>query len=194
MSLTTISFILNFNTLFSAPVKKSVWAWAFPSSPLGALASRVTISPNSPEFCLPPEKSQTYSLTFWRKPCRLRRNGSRSMSTRSPVIQLRTASGETAQVSAELRDLCNTSMNVPGMCSLLFLCFYHRYINALEAASASFASQTNREMLRGEDELKKAFKLQKRHSNSGVFFPVVFVRCAWTTLNHTLNNTCCSLT
>lgn len=108
------------------------------------------------------------------------------MSTRSPVIQLRTASGETAQVSADLSDLHNFN-ECPKHELLLISVFYHRYINALEAASASFASQTNREMLRGEDELIKAFELQKRHSNSGVFFSVVYGRkCVWTTFNHTL--------
>lgn len=42
-------------------------------------------------------------------------------------------------------------------------CFW--YINALEAPSESFASNTNREMLRGEDELKAALTAKKRHSN-----------------------------
>uniref|UniRef100_A0A8C4EN84 Guanylate cyclase n=1 Tax=Dicentrarchus labrax TaxID=13489 RepID=A0A8C4EN84_DICLA len=44
-------------------------------------------------------------------------------------------------------------------------CFW--YINALEAASANFASKTERQMLRGEDELKTALNSKKRHSNSG---------------------------
>uniref|UniRef100_A0A8D3C2F3 Guanylate cyclase n=1 Tax=Scophthalmus maximus TaxID=52904 RepID=A0A8D3C2F3_SCOMX len=44
-------------------------------------------------------------------------------------------------------------------------CFW--YINALEAPSANFARETNREMLRGEDELKDALTAHKRHSNSG---------------------------
>uniref|UniRef100_A0A8C4EPZ1 Guanylate cyclase n=1 Tax=Dicentrarchus labrax TaxID=13489 RepID=A0A8C4EPZ1_DICLA len=46
-------------------------------------------------------------------------------------------------------------------------CFW--YINALEAASANFASKTERQMLRGEDELKTALNSKKRHSNSGYF-------------------------
>uniref|UniRef100_A0A8C4EH49 Guanylate cyclase n=1 Tax=Dicentrarchus labrax TaxID=13489 RepID=A0A8C4EH49_DICLA len=40
-------------------------------------------------------------------------------------------------------------------------CFW--YINALEAASANFASKTERQMLRGEDELKTALNSKKRH-------------------------------
>ncbi|KAK5885352.1 hypothetical protein CesoFtcFv8_019068 [Champsocephalus esox] len=47
-------------------------------------------------------------------------------------------------------------------------CFW--YINALEAPSARFNSQTNREMLRGEVELKKALNAKKRHSN-------IFILC-----------------
>ncbi|XP_033998173.1 heat-stable enterotoxin receptor [Trematomus bernacchii] len=47
-------------------------------------------------------------------------------------------------------------------------CFW--YINALEAPSARFASQTSREMLRGEVELKKALNDKKRHSN-------IFILC-----------------
>ncbi|KAM9345724.1 guanylyl cyclase C [Symphorus nematophorus] len=47
-------------------------------------------------------------------------------------------------------------------------CFW--YINALEAASANFASSINREMLRGEDELLHALKNKKRHSN-------IFILC-----------------
>ncbi|XP_034395068.1 heat-stable enterotoxin receptor [Cyclopterus lumpus] len=46
-------------------------------------------------------------------------------------------------------------------------CFW--YINALEAPSASFASKTNREMLRGEEDLKKALNSKKRHSNIFIF-------------------------
>lgn len=42
-----------------------------------------------------------------------------------------------------------------------------RYVNALEAASENFASNIDREMLRGEDELKTAMKSSERHSNSG---------------------------
>uniref|UniRef100_A0A8C4EK20 Guanylate cyclase n=1 Tax=Dicentrarchus labrax TaxID=13489 RepID=A0A8C4EK20_DICLA len=47
-------------------------------------------------------------------------------------------------------------------------CFW--YINALEAASANFASKTERQMLRGEDELKTALNSKKRHSN-------IFILC-----------------
>ncbi|TNN55617.1 Heat-stable enterotoxin receptor [Liparis tanakae] len=47
-------------------------------------------------------------------------------------------------------------------------CFW--YINALEAPSASFASKTSREMVRGEDELKKTLNLKQRHSN-------IFILC-----------------
>ncbi|XP_022624722.1 heat-stable enterotoxin receptor-like [Seriola dumerili] len=47
-------------------------------------------------------------------------------------------------------------------------CFW--YINALEAPSAKFASQINREMLRGEEELKAALTAKKRHSN-------IFILC-----------------
>ncbi|XP_059203601.1 guanylyl cyclase C [Centropristis striata] len=47
-------------------------------------------------------------------------------------------------------------------------CFW--YINAMEAASFNFAVNTSREMLRGEDELKKAFESKKRHSN-------IFILC-----------------
>ncbi|KAL3054203.1 hypothetical protein OYC64_006514 [Pagothenia borchgrevinki] len=47
-------------------------------------------------------------------------------------------------------------------------CFW--YINALEAPSARFATQTTREMLRGEEELKKALNTKKRHSN-------IFILC-----------------
>ncbi|XP_075888368.1 guanylyl cyclase C [Nelusetta ayraudi] len=39
------------------------------------------------------------------------------------------------------------------------------YVNALEAASENFATNIDREMLRGKDELQEAFKLPKRHSN-----------------------------
>ncbi|XP_030591671.1 heat-stable enterotoxin receptor [Archocentrus centrarchus] len=42
-------------------------------------------------------------------------------------------------------------------------CFW--YINALEAPSNNFARRTESEMLRGEEELKKAFQSSKRHSN-----------------------------
>ncbi|XP_070703541.1 guanylyl cyclase C [Pempheris klunzingeri] len=42
-------------------------------------------------------------------------------------------------------------------------CFW--YINALEAASANFATSTNREMLRGEAELMAALNANNRHSN-----------------------------
>uniref|UniRef100_A0A665WBU2 Guanylate cyclase n=1 Tax=Echeneis naucrates TaxID=173247 RepID=A0A665WBU2_ECHNA len=42
-------------------------------------------------------------------------------------------------------------------------CFW--YINALEAPSATFASNTNREMLRGEKELMTALTSKNRHSN-----------------------------
>ena len=45
-------------------------------------------------------------------------------------------------------------------------CLCHRYINALEAPSEDFASYVNREMLRGEEELKGALTAKKRHSNS----------------------------
>ncbi|KAK1877173.1 Heat-stable enterotoxin receptor [Dissostichus eleginoides] len=47
-------------------------------------------------------------------------------------------------------------------------CFW--YINALEAPSDRFASQTTREMLRGEVELKKALNAENRHSN-------IFILC-----------------
>ncbi|KAM9844043.1 guanylyl cyclase C [Aulostomus maculatus] len=50
-------------------------------------------------------------------------------------------------------------------------CFW--YINALEAPSANFAAKTNREMLRGEDELKKALISERRHSN-------IFILCGST--------------
>lgn len=39
------------------------------------------------------------------------------------------------------------------------------YVNALEAASENFATNINREMLRGQEELKTAFKSPNRHSN-----------------------------
>ncbi|XP_077590073.1 guanylyl cyclase C [Stigmatopora nigra] len=42
-------------------------------------------------------------------------------------------------------------------------CFW--YTNALEAASANFATTIEREMLRSEDDLKKALTSRKRHSN-----------------------------
>ncbi|XP_019714715.1 heat-stable enterotoxin receptor-like, partial [Hippocampus comes] len=42
-------------------------------------------------------------------------------------------------------------------------CFW--YTNALEAPSANFATTLKREMLRSEDELKKALMSEKRHSN-----------------------------
>lgn len=100
-------FFLNFNSLLSASVMKLAWAWAFLSSLLGALASRVTISPNWPEFCLQHARSQTYSIILWRKPCHLRRNGSRSTSTRRTPLQLRTASGEWAQAAVHPSDLCS---------------------------------------------------------------------------------------
>lgn len=44
--------------------------------------------------------------------------------------------------------------------------FCHRYSNALEAASANFATHINRKMLRGDDDLKP-LNTNKRHSNSG---------------------------
>uniref|UniRef100_UPI0037E99EC7 guanylyl cyclase C n=1 Tax=Semicossyphus pulcher TaxID=241346 RepID=UPI0037E99EC7 len=47
-------------------------------------------------------------------------------------------------------------------------CFW--YINAMEAPSNNFATNTKREMLRGEDELKKALENKKRHSN-------IFIMC-----------------
>ncbi|XP_061701994.1 guanylyl cyclase C [Syngnathoides biaculeatus] len=42
-------------------------------------------------------------------------------------------------------------------------CFW--YTNALEAPSSNFATKIKREMLRSEDELKKAITSEKRHSN-----------------------------
>ncbi|XP_040918754.1 heat-stable enterotoxin receptor [Toxotes jaculatrix] len=50
-------------------------------------------------------------------------------------------------------------------------CFW--YINALEAPSANFASDINREMLRGEGELRDALNAKKRHSN-------IFILCGTT--------------
>ncbi|XP_071330424.1 guanylyl cyclase C [Trachinotus anak] len=47
-------------------------------------------------------------------------------------------------------------------------CFW--YINALEAPSANFATKINREMLRGEEELRNAINAKKRHSN-------IFIMC-----------------
>uniref|UniRef100_A0AAQ4QDX1 Guanylyl cyclase C n=1 Tax=Gasterosteus aculeatus aculeatus TaxID=481459 RepID=A0AAQ4QDX1_GASAC len=47
-------------------------------------------------------------------------------------------------------------------------CFW--YINALEAASARFASNTTREMLRGEEDLTRALANKRRHSN-------IFILC-----------------
>ncbi|TKS91639.1 Heat-stable enterotoxin receptor [Collichthys lucidus] len=47
-------------------------------------------------------------------------------------------------------------------------CFW--YINALEAASATFSSSFNREMLRGEEELTKALQSKDRYSN-------IFILC-----------------
>ncbi|XP_041813009.1 heat-stable enterotoxin receptor [Chelmon rostratus] len=47
-------------------------------------------------------------------------------------------------------------------------CFW--YINALEAASANFATSINREMLRTEDELTNALKANNRYSN-------IFIMC-----------------
>ncbi|XP_034567309.1 heat-stable enterotoxin receptor-like [Notolabrus celidotus] len=47
------------------------------------------------------------------------------------------------------------------------------YINALEAASNNFATRMNREMLRGEDELKEAIRKKNRHSN-------IFILCGST--------------
>lgn len=94
------------NPLLSASVMKSAWAWAFLSSRLGALASRATISQNWPAFCLRHARSQTYSFTFWRKPCHLRRNGSRCMSTRRTPVQLRTASGKRARAAVHPIELC----------------------------------------------------------------------------------------
>ena len=45
------------------------------------------------------------------------------------------------------------------------LCFL-RYINALEAASLHFATNTSREMLRSQQQLKEALESDRRHSNS----------------------------
>uniref|UniRef100_A0A3Q4AH40 Guanylate cyclase n=1 Tax=Mola mola TaxID=94237 RepID=A0A3Q4AH40_MOLML len=50
-------------------------------------------------------------------------------------------------------------------------CFW--YSNALEAASANFATHINRKMLRGDDDLKP-LNTNKRHSNSGYLFPVYY--------------------
>nr|XP_046271779.1 heat-stable enterotoxin receptor [Scatophagus argus] len=47
-------------------------------------------------------------------------------------------------------------------------CFW--YINALEAASANFATNTKREMLRSEEELTSALSKNERHSN-------IFIMC-----------------
>lgn len=96
----------NCNPLLPSSVMKSAWAWAFLSSLLGALASHATTSPNWPAFCLRHARSQTYSFTFWRKPCHLRRNGSRCTSTRRTPARLRTASGEQAQAAVHPSDLC----------------------------------------------------------------------------------------
>lgn len=99
--------LIDFHTLFSASVRKLAWTWAFPSSQPGASASRVTISQNWPEFCLRHARSQAYSSTLLRKPWHLRVIGSRSMSTRSPATQLKTASGETTQAAVHPSDLCS---------------------------------------------------------------------------------------
>lgn len=49
---------------------------------------------------------------------------------------------------------------------VLHSCFSRRYINALEAPSATFAKSTKRMMLRGDKELKDALTAKKRLSNS----------------------------
>lgn len=43
---------------------------------------------------------------------------------------------------------------------------YCRYTNALEAASANFAQNIKREMVRAKDDLVKILKTTSRHSNS----------------------------
>lgn len=104
----TTDWYLTFHPLLFALVMKLAWAWAFPLSLPGASDSRVTINPNWPAFCLQHARSLTYSSTLWGIPCHLRRKlGSRSMSTRSPATQPRTASGETTQAAGYLSDLCS---------------------------------------------------------------------------------------
>ncbi|XP_061557320.1 guanylyl cyclase C [Phycodurus eques] len=50
-----------------------------------------------------------------------------------------------------------------SICNATEDCFW--YTNALEAPSSNFATKIKREMLRSEDELKKALTSEKRHSN-----------------------------
>lgn len=103
-------------------VQTVAWPWAFPSSLLGALASRVTINPKWLEFCLQHARSQTYCFTLFMKNCCLSQPGRRRMTTRSHTsTYLRTAFGETAQAAFRPTDfsrfLCCSSM-----CH--FLCYY----------------------------------------------------------------------
>lgn len=49
-----------------------------------------------------------------------------------------------------------------------------RYVNALEAASENFASNIDREMLRGEEELDGRLQDKNRHSNSGSLLSYFF--------------------
>lgn len=99
--------IFDFSPLFSPSVMILALVGAFPSSLLGVLACRVTISPNWREFCLQHARSQIYLWTLWRKSCHLRTFGIMSMFIRSPAMQLRTASGETTQAAGQSSDHCS---------------------------------------------------------------------------------------
>lgn len=149
------------------------WGWASLSSQLGASASRATTNPSLPESCRQLTKSRTCCSTFWARPCHTRVHGSTCTSTKSLPMQQRTATGE-------------AKVHPRWVSSSLWLCFSidvlrsasspcRRYVNALEAASANFASNIDREMLRGDGELKAAMEPRNRHSNSGSFLSYFFL-------------------
>ena len=101
--LSSLSCGFIFSAPLSAPVRALAWAWPFPSSLPGALASPVTTNPNWPAFCLQHEKSLIYSWTFWMKSWNLSLFGRMPTSTRRLSIILKTASGEPAQVQTKLK-------------------------------------------------------------------------------------------
>lgn len=147
---------------------KLAWAWASLSSQLGASASRATTSPSWPESYRRLGKSQTWCTTLWTKTSRTRVNGSTCMSTKILPTQRKNASGE-AKVHPQW--VTSSLWLCPSIYILRFTFLScQRYVNALEAPSDNFASNIDREMLRGEDELKTAMGSSKRHSNSGSFF------------------------
>lgn len=168
MTLFLCSYVCHYQLIWcgilGVSVMKLAWPWAFPSFLRGASAFRATTNPNWLGSCRRHARSRTCSLIFWWTSCHSKTSGSMFTCTRSQSItRPRIASGErpwhTVFAQLYVWRTCSHPLAVVSF-------FGHRYTNALEAPSANFATTLKREMLRSEDELKKALMSEKRHSNS----------------------------